>query len=228
MHPLVPSTDYEHLTKIGSRQSNIRPGLPGQSQYHQQQQQLILKPSINTDQNQVPVPQQLQNQYQKRPTESQQRLRNKCRLGSAAFQEDVINPLGKNGALPYTQMPGAYIAGVGEEINEFGSKGTQRAQQQYQQHIKKVGQSQSSSNFPQPRAFSNNMYSQEGRQQQIGGMIGQSTADDAKNGNVKIVINREEKVVNHLTKDVNNNLNLMFYDFNDYGQTNQTRLASQS
>ena len=35
--------------------------------------------------------------------------------------------------------------------------------------------------------------------------------------NVKIVINREERVVNHLTKDVNNNLNLMFYDFNDYG-----------
>jgi hypothetical protein len=35
--------------------------------------------------------------------------------------------------------------------------------------------------------------------------------------NVKIVINREERVVNHLTKEVNNNLNLMFYDFNDYG-----------
>lgn len=46
--------------------------------------------------------------------------------------------------------------------------------------------------------------------------------------NVKIVINREERVVNHLTKDVNNNLNLMFYDFNDYGQVNKNRLASQS
>jgi hypothetical protein len=31
-----------------------------------------------------------------------------------------------------------------------------------------------------------------------------------------------------LTKDVNNNLNLMFYDFNDYGQVNKNRLASQS
>ena len=38
-----------------------------------------------------------------------------------------------------------------------------------------------------------------------------------QNDNVKIVINREERVVNHLTKEVNNNLNLMFYDFNDYG-----------
>lgn len=45
---------------------------------------------------------------------------------------------------------------------------------------------------------------------------------------VKIVINREEKVVNHLTKEVNNNLNLMFYDFNDYGQVSKNRLASQS
>jgi len=45
---------------------------------------------------------------------------------------------------------------------------------------------------------------------------------------VKIVINREEKVINHLTKEVNNNLNLMFYDFNDYGQINKTRLGSQS
>jgi hypothetical protein len=45
---------------------------------------------------------------------------------------------------------------------------------------------------------------------------------------VKIVINREERVVNHLTKEVNNNLNLMFYDFNDYGQVNKNRLASQS
>ena len=44
--------------------------------------------------------------------------------------------------------------------------------------------------------------------------------------NVKIVINREERVVNHLTKEVNNNLNLMFYDFNDYGQVNKNRLAS--
>lgn len=45
--------------------------------------------------------------------------------------------------------------------------------------------------------------------------------------NVKIVINREEKVVNHLTKEVNNNLNLMFYDFNDYGgQVKNNRLAS--
>jgi hypothetical protein len=49
--------------------------------------------------------------------------------------------------------------------------------------------------------------------------------------NVKIVINREERVVNHLTKEVNNNLNLMFYDFNDYGgqqQVSKNRLASQS
>ena len=56
-------------------------------------------------------------------------------------------------------------------------------------------------------------------------------AADVKNGgegNVKIVINREEKVINHLTKEVNNNLNLMFYDFNDYGQSNKTRLGSQS
>lgn len=45
---------------------------------------------------------------------------------------------------------------------------------------------------------------------------------------MKIVINREERVVNHLTKEVNNNLNLMFYDFNDYGQVNKNRLASQS
>ena len=45
---------------------------------------------------------------------------------------------------------------------------------------------------------------------------------------MKIVINREERVVNHLTKEVNNNLNLMFYDFNDYGQANKNRLASQS
>ncbi len=45
---------------------------------------------------------------------------------------------------------------------------------------------------------------------------------------MKIVINREERVVNHLTKEVNNNLNLMFYDFNDYGQVSKNRLASQS
>ena len=42
------------------------------------------------------------------------------------------------------------------------------------------------------------------------------------------MINREERVVNHLTKEVNNNLNLMFYDFNDYGQVSKNRLASQS
>lgn len=37
----------------------------------------------------------------------------------------------------------------------------------------------------------------------------------------RISINKEDKVKNHLTKDVNPNLNLMFYDFNDYGQTQQ-------
>jgi ABC-type metal ion transport system substrate-binding protein len=58
--------------------------------------------------------------------------------------------------------------------------------------------------------------------------MNKSTASAIENGNVKIVINREEKIVNHLTKDVNKNLNLMFYDFNDYGQANKTRLASQS
>ena len=31
-----------------------------------------------------------------------------------------------------------------------------------------------------------------------------------------------------MTKEVNNNLNLMFYDFNDYGQVSKNRLASQS
>jgi hypothetical protein len=61
------------------------------------------------------------------------------------------------------------------------------------------------------------MYAQEGADTKNGG-----------EGNVKIVINREEKVINHLTKEVNNNLNLMFYDFNDYGQSNKTRLGSQS
>lgn len=35
----------------------------------------------------------------------------------------------------------------------------------------------------------------------------------------RISINKEDKVKNHLTKDVNPNLNLMFYDFNDYGQS---------
>jgi hypothetical protein len=35
-------------------------------------------------------------------------------------------------------------------------------------------------------------------------------------GGIQIVVNKEDKVVNHLTKDVNPNLNLMFYDFNDF------------
>lgn len=43
------------------------------------------------------------------------------------------------------------------------------------------------------------------------------------NGNLqeafKVSVNYEEKAINHLTKDVNPNLNLMFYDFNDYGQS---------
>lgn len=33
----------------------------------------------------------------------------------------------------------------------------------------------------------------------------------------KITVNNEERVKNHMTKDVNPNMSLMFYDFNDYG-----------
>lgn len=38
MHSLVPSTDYEHLAKVGSRQSNVRP-----TQGNFKNQQSILK-----------------------------------------------------------------------------------------------------------------------------------------------------------------------------------------
>ena len=48
-------------------------------------------------------------------------------------------------------------------------------------------------------------------------MVNTHLSSPGQHENVKIVINREERVVNHLTKEVNNNLNLMFYDFNDYG-----------
>jgi len=41
--------------------------------------------------------------------------------------------------------------------------------------------------------------------------------ENGEDNTFKISVNREEKVVNHLTKEVNPNMNLMFYDFNDYG-----------
>lgn len=47
--------------------------------------------------------------------------------------------------------------------------------------------------------------------------IGNNGQDQIESHNFQISINREEKVKNHLTKEVNSNLNLMFYDFNDYG-----------
>lgn len=42
----------------------------------------------------------------------------------------------------------------------------------------------------------------------------------------RISVNKEERVVNHLTKEVNTNMNLMFYDFNDYGGSNKRDIGS--
>jgi len=78
--------------------------------------------------------------------------------------------------------------------------------------------------YAQHAANANNM--QYNMNQAGTGIIGGGASMGKNKDNVKIVINREERVVNHLTKEVNNNLNLMFYDFNDYGQVNKNRLAS--
>jgi hypothetical protein len=209
---VLGNNEYENMSKLGSRASALRP-------YHRQMKQSVggttqmqavskFGPGQNQPINsqysggqQPPPPQVIQSSYGARPSESQQRMRIN-RLNSAieesefAGQQQVVQGI-----------PGL----MQQDENDF--KQTNR---------KLIHQSQSSSNFPQPRAFhqpNNVVY-----QNQEPGW--QNPPENRLNSNeqaFRISINREDKVKNHLTKEVNPNLNLMFYDFNDYGQSQQQR-----
>jgi len=77
MHSLVPISDYEHLSKVGSRQGGNHPARMNKNNYGPGNQSII-RPGVqagqaqfNVDPSQIVIPSQhMQSQYQKRPTES--------------------------------------------------------------------------------------------------------------------------------------------------------------